>query len=65
MARRSQRVDTAIKSCWAKLADEAFKRALTRVRVCDDPDAADPWMGKVEEYLDRAGAEATRWNFHG
>lgn len=62
MAKRSKTVDDAIKRCWAKLAAAAFKKAVVKVELNDFADAENV-MTYVEDWAERAGAQATRWHF--
>lgn len=62
MAKRSNAVAAAIKTCYAKLAAEQFKKAAAHV-VWDRPEKAEQAMAFVERWLDKAGADATRWDF--
>lgn len=61
--KRSQAVDEAIKRSYAKLANATFKRALAKIEFDNTP-AADALMSRVEQWLDKAGAKATRWYFN-
>jgi hypothetical protein len=55
MTKRSKTVDAAIKRSWAQLAKGAFKKAL--------PVDAEQYMIRTERWLEKAGADATRWYF--
>ena len=63
MTKRSNTVDAAIKRSWAKLANSAFKRAMSKLDF-DRPGEAEIWMARVEAWLTKAGAGATRWYFN-
>lgn len=60
--KRSQDVERAIKAMYALLAKAAAKKAVSRVEW-DDTVGADKWMSSVERWLEKAGANATRWHF--
>lgn len=62
---RSKAVDGYIKNAYAKLAQAHYTEAHKEV-VLPAPlaqQATDMRMVVVEDYLERAGAEATRWGF--
>lgn len=62
---RSACVDGAIKSAYAKLAQAHFNEALKEVQLSytSASMATTRRMETVEEYLERAGAVATKWGF--
>jgi len=62
---RSARVDGAIKTAYAKLAQAHFNEAIKEVALPHNSAhiATTRRMETVEEYLERAGAEATKWGF--
>lgn len=62
-SKRSNTVDAAIKKAWAKLANAAFKKAVSKIEF-DKPYEASSYMTHVENWLTKAGAEATRWYFN-
>lgn len=71
--KRSQQVDNAIKMAHAKLAQKHFERALESIGSLSDlqncqsegmPESSRR-MSIVQDYLERAGAEATRYYFKG
>lgn len=62
----SNRVDNAIKECWAKLATKQFAVAVDSIGKLSDTacgEEAEERMLKVDRWLKKAGAEATRWHF--
>jgi hypothetical protein len=61
-SKRSNAVDEAIRRSWAKLAKAAFEKAVSKVGF-DHPNEAESYMTRVERWLDKAGANATRWYF--
>lgn len=61
--KRSQTVDAAIKRSWARLANAAFKRALAKIDF-DKPVEAEAYMYRTERWLEKAGADATKWYFN-
>lgn len=65
---RSNRVDGKIKGAYAKLAQTHYKRAQeiassTAFSSIDAISSTHTRMACVEDYLERAGAEAARWGF--
>lgn len=62
-SKRSQEVDNAIKKSWARLAHAAFKKAISKLEF-DKPQEAHAYMLRMEDWLDKAGANATRWHFN-
>lgn len=68
---RSKAVDAAIKNAYAKLAQKHFERAETSIGSLSDLTALNnkgivestERMNVVEDYLEKAGAAATRWGF--
>lgn len=60
--KRSQTVDAAIKRSWARLAKAAFEKALSKVGF-DKPTEAEAYMLRTERWLEKAGADATKWYF--
>jgi hypothetical protein len=60
--KRSKAVDEAIKRSWARLASAAFKKALVKLDF-DKPQEAEAYIYRVERWLDKAGANATKWYF--
>jgi len=78
MAETSKRVSAAIKECWAKLASLQFDEAAKAVPITGGhsdtrlyippeelklPPLVELRMAKVEDYLAKAGAEATKYYF--
>lgn len=69
----SQQVDAAIKRCFAKLAQKHYEIAVESVGSLSDKTQlmaggtveSTVRMGVVEDYLERAGAEAVRYHFKG
>lgn len=61
--KQTKTVDNAVRTLWAKLATAAAERALAKVKLCDDPAAAERWAGVAANWLDKAGARATEWSF--
>lgn len=62
---RSACVDSHIKMAYAKLAQAHFNEATVEVKLAPSSarQATDARMIVVEDYLERAGAAATRWGF--
>lgn len=63
---RSARVDHKIKAAYATLAEAHFKQALaeTAMTATNARTATDIRMNVIEDYLERAGAEAAKWRFN-
>jgi hypothetical protein len=60
--KRSNAVDEAIKRSWARLAKVAFEKAVSKLGF-DHPNEAEAYMRRVESWLEKAGANATKWYF--
>lgn len=65
MGKRSAAVDTAIRKTYAALASAAAKRAFEEVTKGQQQSCltACGYMGWTEEWLDKAGAQATKWRY--
>lgn len=76
MAERSNRVNNAIKECYARLATIHFAAAAKVIGTYTSSSSLmeskppeitaldERHMERVEKYLTRAGADATRWYFN-
>lgn len=58
----SKAVDWAVRESWAKLATEAAKRAKESAERGEYA-GAETAMARVETWLGKAGAMATRWHY--
>lgn len=61
--KRSKEVDIAVKKLYAKMATRAAERSLVQVSL-GDMRGADDTVGWVTEWLECAGADATRNYFN-
>lgn len=65
--KRSDTVNCAIRRSYAKLARRYFECAMEQVQhevnACEVGRKVEPAMQKIEDYLEKAGADATRYNF--
>ena len=59
---KTKTVDDAVRSVWAKLASAAAQRAVRHAEN-DRYFEAEQAMTNVEDWLNKAGANATRWTF--
>ena len=60
----SKTVDKALKRCFARLADAAFREAVKQVSLREFA-GAERTMTFVTDWLEKAGAEATKDYFYG
>lgn len=59
--KRSKTVQKAVDRLWATMAEIAAKKAIQKIRLADDANAAERWADTAIGWMDKSSAEAIAW----
>lgn len=63
MAKRSKTVQKAIDRLWATMAEVAARKAIQKIRLADDANAAERWADTAIGWMEKSSAEAIAWHY--